>query len=365
MGSCCSKQGETQHRQPKDPSQTTKQYDRLWLQSALGSHNEGVEAPFTLRASVFEDGSCREYSDPEKAVPDFENENKTTWLHIVYHDKEAVSEFLYKSLGFHELAVEDSLNDAERPTLHEYDDHLFLSAARVIQEPDCERYVEIGFFVSRSAIVTVAPEEISLIDVWLDRWKKYPNRIGNRPVELLHSVIDSIVDEYYLIADKMEDEVDDLIDNIYQGDNANLRHLLILKRRLIEMRRHITPIRDIMNGLLRRDMILVPPDARNYFQDIYDHTLRLAELADINRETLTSALDVHLSTVSNNLNTVMKKMTVISTILMSAALIAGIYGMNFKNMPELNWFWGYPFAIILMVVSGLGILALFRWKKYI
>lgn len=326
---------------------------------------DNVEAPFNLRASVFEDGSCREYSDPGQAVPDFENPNKTTWLHLVYQDKAAVGEFLFKSLGFHELAVEDSLSDSERPTLHEYDDHLFLSAARISSVNGGEKYVEIGFFVSRNSIVTVAPEGIPLIDVWLDRWKKNPNRIGNRPVELLHSVIDSIVDEYYVVADRMEDEVDDLIDNIYQGDNANLRTLLQLKRRLIEMRRHVTPIRDIMNGLLRRDMILIPPDARNYFQDVYDHTLRLAELADINRETLTSALDVHLSTVSNNLNTVMKKMTVISTILMSGALIAGVYGMNFKHMPELDWFWGYPFALILMVVSGLGILALFRWKKYI
>lgn len=324
-----------------------------------------VEAPFNLRASVFEDGSCREYADIETVVKDYANSNKTTWVHIVYRDREATSEFLAKSLGFHELAVEDSLNDAERPTLHEYDDHLFLSASRITTESGLEKYVEIGFFVSRTSIVTVSPEEIPLIDVWLDRWKKNPNRIGNRPVELLHSVIDSIVDEYYVVADRMEDEVDDLIDNIYQGDNANLRTLLQLKRRLIEMRRHVTPIRDIMNGLLRRDMILIPPDARNYFQDVYDHTLRLAELADINRETLTSALDVHLSTVSNNLNSVMKKMTVISTILMSGALIAGIYGMNFKHMPELSWFWGYPFALILMVVSGLGILALFRWKKYI
>ncbi|MBC8066574.1 MAG: magnesium transporter CorA family protein, partial [Chlorobia bacterium] len=280
-----------------------------------------MAATFTLRVSVLEEGSCKEYADPLQAVPDFENANKTAWLHIVFSSKEEASHYLEHALGFHELAVEDSLSDSERPTLHEYDDHLFLSASKVTSENDQEKYVEVGFFVTRSSLVTIASEEIPLIDAWFERWKKNPDRVGERPVELMHSVIDSIVDEYYVVADNMEDDVDELIDNIYQGDNANLRNLLRLKRRLIELRRHITPVRDIMNGLLRRDIILVPADSRVYFQDIYDHTLRLAELADINRETLTSALDVHLSTVSNNLNTVMKKMTVISTVLMSGALI--------------------------------------------
>lgn len=324
-----------------------------------------MDTPFTIRVSALENGTCTEYTDPSKAVDDFNNPKKTIWINLIYRDLAAVEDFLTNSLGFHFLAVEDALSDSERPTLHEYEDHLFLSASKVSTGEECETFTEIGFFVSQNSLVTVSSEEIKLIDTWFERWKKAPDRIGNRPVELLHSIVDSIVDEYYVVADKMEDEVDELIDNIYQGDNANLKTLLILKRRLIELRRHITPVRDMMNGLLRRDIILIPADARIYFQDIYDHTLRLSELADINRETLTSALDVHLSTVSNNLNTVMKKMTVISTILMSAALIAGVYGMNFKNMPELNWFWGYPFALILMVVSGLGILALFRWKKYI
>lgn len=328
-------------------------------------YNRVVEAPFKLRVSVLENGSCVESAQVDQAVRDFEDPKKTTWLHVVFNDKDSTFELLHKSLGFHELAVEDALNDQERPTLHDYDDYLFLSAWKVIQENGVERYVEIGFFVTHTSLVTVSSEEIPLIDAWFERWKKNPSRVGECPTDLVHALIDSLVDEFYVVADAMEDEVDDLIDDIYQGDNTELRRLLRLKRRLIDLRRHITPVRDIMNGLLRKDLILVPPDARAYFQDVYDHTLRLAELADINRETLTSALDVHLSTVSNNLNTVMKKMTVISTVLMSGALIAGVYGMNFEHMPEISWVWGYPFAIFLMVVFGLGIIGLFRWKKWI
>lgn len=318
-----------------------------------------------VRTIVLEDGACRVEADPDSAISKVQDPNRLTWLHVSYEEPEDASIYLEQKLGFHELAVEDSLNEYERPTLHEYDDHLFLSAARVQSTNGEEHYQEVGFFLTNSALVTVSQGASPIVEAWQKRWEKSPNQIGRHPAELMHSILDAIVDEYYVVADQMEDEVDDLIENIYRGDNSQLVSLLQLKRRLIQLRRRITPMRDIFNGLLRRDVIIIPADSRPYFQDIYDHTLRLTELVDICRDTLTSALDVHLSTVSNNLNNVMKKMTVISTVLMSGALIAGIYGMNFRYMPELYQRWGYPFALLLMVVAGLGILGLFRWKKWI
>jgi len=318
-----------------------------------------------IRAIVLEDGACRVDANPEAAIAHFKDPSRLTWLHVSYEDPVAASIYLEQKLGFHELAVEDSLSEYERPTLHEYDDHLFLSAARVQSGDGGELYQEVGFFLTGNALVTVSKGPSSIVQAWQDRWERSPHQIGRHPAELMHSILDAIVDEYYVVADRMEDEVDDLIENIYRGDNSQLVSLLRLKRRLIQLRRRITPMRDIFNGLLRRDVIIVPPESRPYFQDIYDHTLRLTELVDISRDTLTSALDVHLSTVSNNLNNVMKKMTVISTVLMSGSLIAGIYGMNFRYMPELYQRWGYPFALILMVVAGGGILALFRWKKWL
>lgn len=324
-----------------------------------------MDAPFTIQGNVLSNGACSRVANEAEALQAFNDPNRTAWIHLEYRDAEAISKFLLDSLGFHELAVEDSLSYFERPTLHEYDDHLFLSIAEVVSVNGMDEYREVGFFLTQSSLVTVSGHPSPHIDQWFQRWQRNPDRVGTRPAEVMHAVIDTVVDQYYIVADNMEEAVDDLVDEIYQGDNRQLRNLLQLKRRLIEMRRHVTPIRDIMNGLLRRDLDLIPIDTRVYFQDVYDHTLRLSELADINRETLTSALDVHLSAVSNNLNTVMKKMTVISTVLMSGALIAGIYGMNFKHMPELNWFWGYPFALLLMVASGLLIMGLFRWKKWI
>jgi len=324
-----------------------------------------VASPFTIQASVLDQGRCLTVDDPDEAVAVFSAKDRTSWLKITYQDELTVAHFLRNRLGFHELAVEDSLSSYERPSLHEYSDHLFLSVGEIVQIEGVEHYQDVGFFLTEKSLVTVSRSEGKSLDEWWTRWQKNPAAVGTEPAMLMHALIDSIVDHYYVVADGMEDAVDELVDAITRGDNQQLRELLGLKRRLIQLRRNITPVRDMMNGLLRRDMLLVPASARPYFQDIYDHTLRLSEMTDINRETLTSALDVHLSSVSNNLNTVMKKMTVISTVLMSGALIAGIYGMNFKHMPELNWFWGYPFALILMVAAGLLILGLFRWKKWI
>jgi magnesium transporter len=133
---------------------------------------------------------------------------------------------------------------------------------------------------------------------------------------------------------------------------------------MLEMRRRLGPFRDVMNSILRRELPFISDPMAPYFHDLFDNTLRLTELVDTNRDALTGLLDIHLSTVSNNLNEVMKKMTVISTVLMQTALIAGIYGMNFKTMPELEWQYGYLYSLGLMVVVGSITIIIFKRKKW-
>lgn len=302
----------------------------------------------------------------EEAIAAIHREDRMVWINVVVKDMEATRHLLQDEMGFHELAVEDALSDQERPTLQEFGDHIFVAASKVLLNPGKpEDYIEVGMFLGKSALVTVVAHPLPFLHDWFERFEKKPHPPQEAAAFLLHSIIDNIVDEYFAAIDALEDEVDSLGDEIYAGDTRRIGGILLLKKRLLDLRRHISPTRDILNGLLRHDLALIPDSARLYFQDIYDHTLRIAEIADVNRDTLTSLLDVHLSTVSNNLNDVMKKMTVISTVLMSAALIAGVYGMNFRHMPELEWPFGYLFAIVLMIGSGLGIILLFRWKKWI
>ncbi len=316
-------------------------------------------------AGMVSDIACNGLTE-DQAVEAISRGEQRVWVDVIARDREAARRLLQDRLGFHELAVEDSLSPDERPTLQEYDDHIFLVIPAVVGFQDGkDEFEEVGFFLKGNSLVTVAGRHVPQVDAIFARWIKRPKHVGDTPADLLHSIVDALVDAYFPAIDDAEDAVDELADIIFAGDTGQVANVLALKRRVLEIRRRLAPVRDILNTLLRRDMMLVPQETKRYFQDVYDHVLRIGEIADLNRDTLASLLDVHLSTVSNNLGAVMKKMTVLATMLMTMALISGIYGMNFEHMPELKWRYGYPFALALMFAAGGLILFLFRRFRWL
>jgi len=281
----------------------------------------------------------------------YHDQREFAWLHVQVEDTVAAQTFLESEFGFHPLEVEDALSPNERPALRVGSDDLFLVAPAVILGKSVERYVEIAFFVASHGLVTVATSSAPFLDHWMDRCQLRPESIDDS-VKLVHALLDEIVDSYFPAVDTFGDMIDTLEDQIYLGHKVDLTEALALKRRLLEMRQHLTPLRDILNGLLRRDVAFLDAEDRMYFQDVYDHTLRIVEDIDMERDILSSVLDAQVSVTSNNLNEVMRTLTVISTVLMTGAFVAGVYGMNFTRMPELHWAWGYPFSIFLMVLLG-------------
>lgn len=323
-------------------------------------------AGYRLKAAQWQPPSPPVRLDEAATLQAFTSERGVLWVDLTACDRGVSAALLTERFGFHPLAVEDSLSPYERPALQSYDGVLFLAAHELKQQDGEEVYREIGFFLGRHFLVTVHTEQIPLIDYWFERWVTQPERVGKTPAHLLHLLLDAIVDEYFPVGDTLEEKADDLEEAIFSGNgNVKVADILRVKRRLLELRQHITPLRDILNALLRRDVDLIPDEVVPYLQDVYDHTLRIAELADINRDIIAGVLDAHLSVVSNRLNEVMRILTVISTILMSAALIAGIYGMNFEFMPELSWKLGYPFAGAMMVLVALVELYIFRRKGWL
>jgi len=287
------------------------------------------------------------------------------WLDVVTFDREAGRRLLQDELGFHELAVEDALSDQERPALQEFGDVTFLVLPVPVGGLDNLRFLECAFFFSEHGLVTVNTEALPIVDAVFNRWLDCRVDIGEHPAFLVHLIVDAIVDSYFPLIDLIEDRSDELTDSIFQGDTTRMPEIMALKKRLLEVRRSVAPMRDVIGSLLRRDLHAVPRDAKPFFQDVFDHVLRIGELVDSNRETLASMLDVHLSSVSNSLNVVLKKMTILSTVLMTMALVAGIYGMNFKVMPELEWAYGYPFALGLMVTLAAVIVLVFKRVKWL
>lgn len=306
--------------------------------------SEGLQ----FRAMIF-DGHAS-VIDQEQALYSYVHGGDILWIDIVATNGNS-KQLLEDEFGFHPLLVEDALSPHERPTLSTEEDGLIFFVAPGVQKVgDCEEYVEIAFFIRDTALVTVSTTPLRCMDRWFQESARRAHSRHDNVIDIAHSIVDMIVDDYYPVIDGMSDEIDAMEDSIYLGQRVEISDTLALKRRLLEMRRRIGPLRDILNGLLRRDRALIPESSFVYFQDVYDHTLRIIEVIDMERDILAAVMDAHLSIQSNRLNRIMQNMTIISTLLMTAALVAGVYGMNFKWMPELDWHYGYPFAGLTMFV---------------
>ena len=198
------------------------------------------------------------------------------------------------------------------------------------------------------------------------RWHENIEQIDRSIAALVYSLLDAIVDDYFPVIDEVADLIEDLEQSIFEEfDEGALEAIFTLKKSLLNMRRVIGPERDVLNVLIRRDAPLFGEASLVYFQDVYDHVVRVTDSLDIYRDLLSSALDAYLSMASNRLNELMKRLTGWSIPLMAGALLAGIWGMNFHHMPELSWRFGYLFGLATIALAMLVIIAMFRRKHWL
>ena len=275
------------------------------------------------------------------------------WLDIADPQREVLT-----TLGLHPLVIEDIMYGGQRTKVEHYDGYLFFVFYAFAIDSDTKLRMQmtpIYVCVSANAIITIHHGSIELIDISWHRWQVARHTKTLNQGILLHGVLDTVVDSYFPLIDEIGDGVEELEARVLSGASpAQLRHVLQVKRTLLEFRRHVAPTREALNALLRGDLLALDSATTMQMQDVYDHVLRIIDGIDLHRDLLAAVLDVHLSVQSNRLNQVMKVLTIASIILMANALIAGIYGMNFEGMPELHWRWGYPVAIVGMVLlSGL------------
>jgi magnesium transporter len=198
------------------------------------------------------------------------------------------------------------------------------------------------------------------------RFRERPDAVARTPGSLVYAILDAALDGFFPLLDRLTDKIEDLEEVILAGGRSSdtLRTILGLKRKLLELRRNLSPQRDVANALLRRDLPLVDDASAPYFQDLYDHTIRVLDQLDLQRDLLASALEANLSVTSNALNAVMKRLTAFTVVLMVPTLIAGIYGMNFHFMPELSWPLGYPLVMGVMLLTMAGAALFFRARDW-
>ncbi len=313
----------------------------------------------------------------------------TVWLDLEVPDEHEIA-LLTEEFDFHPLAIEDAVRDHERPKVDSYERYYFFvfysaaynggehtpgepgpdGAMRTTRSGQAKRDPQIdlrqlSIFVGRNFIVTIHRRPVSQVADTIARWHLPDSPIGHTSAGILHSLLDSIVDDYFTLMDQIVDWVEDLEDLIFSRFREGaIEEIFGLKKDLLLLRRVVTPERDVMNVLLRQETRVFKAEAIVYMQDVYDHLVRVTDSVDTYRDLLSSALDSYLSLQSNQLNQLVKTLTLSSIILMACSLVAGIYGMNFQYMPELAWPLGYPFALGLMLTIGIGLGLIFRSRKW-
>ncbi len=270
-----------------------------------------------------------------------------------------------QEFGLHDLAIEDAHRAHQRPKLETYGDSLFIVLRTAWMNAEQRRIVfgETHFFVGKNFIVSVRHgSSLAYSDVRA-RCESTPQLLRKGPGFALYAVMDSIVDQYFPVIDALGLELEALEEKIFgeKSTRETTAQIYELKRQLLEVKRAISPLIDICNRLVRFDLDVIPEDTRPYFRDVYDHVIRLNEMLDTARELLTTALDANFSLISISQSEVSKRFAGWAAIIAVPTMVAGIYGMNFKSMPELQWDYGYP--VVLFVTFGLSGLLYLLFKR--
>ena len=264
-------------------------------------------------------------------------------------------EQIQQEFCLHDLAVEDARLAHQRPKLEQYGDSIFVVLRPAVWSEEEHRVVlgETHLFVGPQYVVSVRHGSSASYAPVRARCESTPGLLAKGPGFVLYAIMDFVVDHYFPVVDTLEAQLERLEDEIFDQafDRATVERIYDLKRNLLEIKRAVSPLVDVCNRLMRFDLPLIPDDTRPYFRDVYDHAIRINEAVDRQRELLTGALEAHLSLIAVAQNDAMKKLAGWAAIIGVPTMVAGIYGMNFKFMPELEWHFGYPLVMTVIVAA--------------
>ncbi|HEY3374214.1 MAG TPA: magnesium/cobalt transporter CorA [Candidatus Aquicultor sp.] len=293
-----------------------------------------------------------------------------TWIDVEGINQVDVLSRLGECFNIHSLVLEDILNTNQRPKVEDYGDYL---------------YIVLKMLYAKSDGIDITTEQVSIIlgETYVisfqegiegdtfngirEHLKVATGRLRSMGADYLaYTLIDSVVDNYFAIMEMLGEEVDDLEDELVASpERQTLESIHNLKSTMIFLRRSVWPLREVIGTLERGESRLIQPSSRIYLRDVYDHTIQVIDTIETYRDMLSGMVDIYLSSVSNRLNEVMKVLTIVSTIFIPLTFIVGLYGMNFRYMPELSSRWGYPVVLLIMLLVALSMVMYFRRKKWI
>lgn len=307
--------------------------------------------------------ACAEHLDTESV----------SWVDVSGLGSEDILQQLGQVFNLHPLVLEDIVNVPQRPKVEDYQDQLLIITQMVILNENGDGFCleQVSLVLGKHYLLTV--QEESLRDTFepvRDRIRNEKGIIRQRGADYLaYALWDTIIDGYFLALEAFGERLEDLEDEVVgKPTKQTLNKIYQIRRELLALRRAIWPQRDAINTLIRDECSLMSADVRIYMRDCYDHVIQIIDTVETYRELASGLMDVYLSAVSNRMNEVMKFLTVISTIFIPLTFLAGIYGMNFNpeasplNMPELNWYWGYPLFWGLTIAIA-SLLVYFFWQR--
>jgi magnesium transporter len=288
------------------------------------------------------------------------------WIGL-YRPTEEEFESVADEFELHPLAVEDAVKAHQRPKLERYGETLFvvLRPARYVDESETVEFGEIHVFVGPGFVVTVRHGEASALDEVRRRLEGDPELLRRGPSAVLYTIMDRIVDDYAPVVEGLENDIQEIETEVFGGNPGVSRRTYKLSREVIEFQRATGPLAGVLGSLLEDEGLEIDPEVRTYLRDVQDHALRIIEKVEGFRELLNSILSVNHTLVGIRQNDEVKKISGWAAILFAPTLVAGIYGMNFEYMPELNWVFGYPFALAVMLVVALVLYLVFKTRGWL
>jgi magnesium transporter len=310
-------------------------------------------------------GAWMKKADTLDELLSFRNSAGITWINAECLDQPAVLQSLAEVYRIHPLTVEDILDSGQRPKIEEFDNYLFITLKAVSPSADLE-FEQISLVLTVDTVITFQEKTGDYFDGIRKRILNNAGRIRRMSADYLaYLLIDAVVDEYFAVLDGLGSGIEEFEDRaIDENDVTLIQDIQKFKQSLLRVRRVVWPLRESLSLLMRLDSPWIGRDLGPFLKDLSDHAVQAAETVETYRELMAGVMEVNLSAVSNRMNKVMKVLTIISTIFIPLTFIVGVYGMNFRVMPELEIPWAYPAVWGLMALVALGMLGFFKRRRW-
>jgi magnesium transporter len=298
----------------------------------------------------------------------FKDKDSITWINIDGVHNTEVIEKIGKIFDLHPLVMEDIGNTTQRPKVEDFEKFTFVVLKMLYYDEKGKIKVEqVSLILGKNFVISFQETEGDVFDSVRERIEKGKGRIRKMGSDyLLYSLIDAVVDNYFSVLETMGDEIEELEEDIIERTASDsLQNVHKSKKDMILIRRSVWPLREVIHSLSREKTTLVSGDVLIYFRDVYDHTIQVIETVETFRDMLSGLHDTYLSSISNKMNEIMKVLTMFASIFIPLTFIAGVYGMNFHFMPELNWRWGYLGVWGIIITVGISMLFFFKRKKWL